>query len=88
MHFWAEIFKSRLELNKALVLWPSQLLTQSSTKYESLLQATPSKVVCNNDVSDGIKHYLDVSCVCGTGDSRPPYWASGSYSQTEPEYMQ
>lgn len=31
------------------------------------IQATPSEVVGNDDVGDGIKHHLDVSCVCGAG---------------------
>lgn len=29
------------------------------------VQATPSEVVGDNDIGDGVKHHLDVSCICG-----------------------
>lgn len=31
------------------------------------VQATPSEVVSDDDVGDGVKHHLDVSCICGAG---------------------
>lgn len=31
------------------------------------VQATPSEVVGDDDVGDGVKHHLDVSCICGAG---------------------
>lgn len=34
---------------------------------ECSVQATPSEVVGDDDVSDGVKHNLDVSCICGAG---------------------
>ena len=31
------------------------------------VQATPSEVVSDDDVGHGVKHHLDVSCICGAG---------------------
>lgn len=31
------------------------------------VQATPSEVVGDDDVGDGVEHHLDISCVCGAG---------------------
>lgn len=31
------------------------------------VQATPSEVVGDDDVGHGVKHHLDVSCICGAG---------------------
>lgn len=31
------------------------------------VQATPSEVVGDDDVGDGVKHHLDISCICGAG---------------------